>query len=95
MKKVAIVNIGIQLGTYYVQHEIDIEEFEKVTGEKYENCNPKTLKKYCAKNIDQQDVQQHFNDDCSVGLVGVDTEEDCITEIEHDYYDEIKEKEIA
>jgi hypothetical protein len=95
MKKIAYVNVGIQLGTYYFSHEIDIEQFEKVTGENYENCNPITLKDYCTKTIDRENVQLTFNDDCAIGSLEVDTDKDSITEVEHDYYDEIKQKEMA
>ena len=95
MKKIAYVNVGIKLGTYYFPLKIDIEQFEKVTGEKYENCNPITLKDYCTKTINREGVQLMFNDDCAIGSLGVDTDKGSITEVEHDFYDEIKEKEMA
>jgi len=62
-KKLAMVNLEVDLGGYCYPSEVDVKQFKKETGVDFEKSDKQTLLDYCVKHLDKQQLHMSLNAD--------------------------------
>lgn len=89
-KKLAMVNLGVSLGTYNFPTEIDVEKFADETGVDYEDEAParnkvaykELLLDYCVKHLDKEQLNMSLNADG----YSINADDVTVTNVKHEDY---------